>query len=81
MQPAQSPQRVDLDANHPVILDLKKETANAKDEAALARKGEMFSNRHSDVVIDLNAIILYNLYNRVGAAETARVPRPQAQYC
>jgi len=36
--PVRSPQRVDLDANHPIILDLKKETANAKDEAAQARK-------------------------------------------
>ena len=32
-------QKMELDPNHPIIMDLKKETANARDEATRARKG------------------------------------------
>jgi hypothetical protein len=43
---------VDLDVNHPVIVDLKKETAQAKDEAAKARKG-LFTYHMSKVCLNI----------------------------
>ena len=44
--------KVDLDVNHPVIVDLKKETAQAKDEAAKARKG-LFTYHMSKVCLNI----------------------------
>ena len=53
----QAPQKVEIDANHPVIMDLKKATEHAQDEAARARKGLYSSFTH------ILPVVLYSLYN------------------